>query len=127
MVREFFMDSERKKKLDELKRDGIEPYAYSFKRTHYADEITTNYDKLEGKRVRVAGRLTQIRSFGKLAFAHLQDDSGKIQVVARTDKTDAKSFALFMSLDAGDFIGGEGIVTKTKKGEKSVELSSVQL
>ncbi|MFH0973586.1 MAG: lysine--tRNA ligase [Candidatus Micrarchaeota archaeon] len=123
----YFMDSERKKKLDELKRDGVEPYAYSFKRTHYADEIAANYDKLEGKRVRVAGRLTQIRSFGKLAFAHLQDDSGKIQVVARTDKTDAKSFALFMRLDAGDFIGGEGVVTKTKKGEKSVELASVQL
>ena len=55
----------RRRKLEELKNKGIEPFGYKFEADHYSTEIIENYDSLEGETVTVAGRLTSIRSHGK--------------------------------------------------------------
>ncbi|MDR2063397.1 MAG: lysine--tRNA ligase [Candidatus Nomurabacteria bacterium] len=118
---------ERLRKLDELRKAGIDPYpAKSFRDTKIGD-ILKNYETMEGSSVVVAGRIASIRSFGKLAFVVVEDDSGKIQLflsgggnertTARNDILDIKAVKL---LDAGDFIEAYGKVGKTKTGEISV-------
>ena len=114
------MDSERLRKLEELEKQGVNAYPYKFERTHYSQEIKDAYGKLEGKTVSVAGRVTAIRSFGKLVFASLQDPQSRIQIMARD--LPEKELKTFEALDAGDIIGAKGKVTKTKKGEVSIDV-----
>jgi lysyl-tRNA synthetase class 2 len=75
--------------------------------------------------VAIAGRLMAIRDFGKAAFAHLQDRSGRIQVYVRRDEVGERDFDVFRLLDLGDFAGIEGRLFRTKTGELSVLASRV--
>ena len=114
-------------KLQRLRQEGIEPYPYRFDRTHMASDIVDNYDALEGKEVRIAGRLITVRVMGKASFAHLLDQSGKIQIYIKRDVVGEGQYALFKSLDSGDFIGVEGTVFRTKTGEITVETRGFSL
>jgi len=113
-------DSEKKRKLDLLFAKNVNPYPYTFERTHKALQVKDNYDALEGKEVSVAGRIMQMRSFGKLVFATLDDVSGRIQVYASEADVGQEMLKSFETADLGDIIGVTGKVTKTKKGEISV-------
>jgi len=113
-------DSEKKRKLDELVAKNVNPYPYTFLRTHKAQQVKDNYDSLEGKEISIAGRIMQMRSFGKLVFATIDDISGRIQVYASEADVGADEIKKFESADLGDIIGVAGKVTKTKKGEISV-------
>jgi len=66
-------DPEKKRKLDALLKRGFDPYPYRFERTHKAQQVKGDYERLEGREVSVAGRVMQVRSFGKLVFATLDD------------------------------------------------------
>jgi len=68
-----------------------------------------------------------MRSFGKLAFATIRDNSGRIQVMAELKEMGEEAFGSFEALDLGDWIGGSGEVVTTKKGELTVRLGSFQL
>lgn len=114
------VDSERLEKLNAMRKAGIEPYPYSFNQTHHAAEIISNFAKLDGKKVSVAGRLMSIREHGKLAFGDLLDGSGRIQLWLGADDL-GKDFELLKYVEAGDIIGVHGITTKTKRGEISVK------
>ena len=113
-------DPEKKRKLDALLSKNVNPYPYTFARTHKAQQVKDDYDKLEGKEVSVAGRIMQARSFGKLVFATLDDVSGRIQVFVNASEVPEQVLKDFEQVDLGDIIGAKGIVTKTKKGEISV-------
>ncbi|MDY0390673.1 lysine--tRNA ligase [Desulfobulbus oligotrophicus] len=76
---------------------------------------------------RVAGRIMSMRKFGKAAFFHLQDASGRIQVYARRDLLGEEQFNLFKKWDIGDIVGVEGELFKTKTGELSLEALTMQL
>ncbi len=115
---------QRLKKLEELRAMGINPYGQRFEPTTTAKNLTeqhqsTSGEELEKKKPRysVAGRLLALRRFGKAAFAHLQDGSGKIQVYFKKDVLGEQGFALFEKLDMGDFIGVEGLLFRTKTKE----------
>ncbi len=103
---------------------GINPYPYSYEATHSAKQVVEEFDELEGKTISIAGRLMLTRSFGKLSFAKLRDLSGDIQIFAQHD---LPGYDLFKKLEAGDLIGVKGVVTKTKRGEKSVKASEFAL
>ena len=77
--------------------------------------------------VAVAGRLKTRRGQGKIAFADLWDDDGKIQVIAQLDVLGADKMDEFLALDAGDIIGARGLVMKTRRGEVSVQLQDFTL
>jgi len=113
----------RRRKLEELKNKGIEPFGYKFEADHYSTEIIDNYDSLEGKTVTVAGRLTSIRSHGKATFAHLQDYRGHIQIYLRLDQLGQEKYETFELVDIGDFIGATGEVFRTRKGEVTVNVN----
>lgn len=125
---------ERLRKLAELKELGVNPYPADAHRTHIAREVVEKYDDLAGQSVTVAGRIESIRSFGKLAFIKLRDESGSVQLYLQKDavaELDAPSGVLGMKqlklLDTGDFIEARGQMVTTQTGEKSVGVQSLRL
>ncbi|MBW2971250.1 lysine--tRNA ligase [Candidatus Woesearchaeota archaeon] len=125
MMPESHLVKERKKKLTELKKSGINPYAYSYPKSHDANSIKENFKKYESKKVSVAGRIISMRSMGKLTFIDLQDQSGRIQLLVKQDNI--KNYDLLRLLDNGDIIGCKGTVFKTKRGEISVDCTNLDL
>ena len=77
--------NERLRKLETLRQLGVEPYPAKSERTHTCAEVLSKYDELAGREVVVAGRVASIRSFGKLAFIKLRDQSGDIQLYLQRD------------------------------------------
>lgn len=124
---------ERRKKLELIRKRGIDPYPARVKRSLEVAKSLEEFDALEksGKQVSLAGRLMSIRDQGKIIFGDIADETGKIQVVLKEDvlKDDvAGSFSFWQSaLDIGDFISVTGPLFKTKKGEKSVDVREVQM
>ena len=124
----------RLEKLDHLRSLGINPYPAKSEKTISNSEIHNNFEKLEGKNVVAAGRITSMREHGKLAFIDLKDASGKIQLyikeqnLTEVDKKKGElNFSQLNLLDLGDFAEGEGTVTKTQRGEISVEIKSIRI
>jgi lysyl-tRNA synthetase class 2 len=108
----------RLEKLEKLKEKGIHPYPARYNKKH---DLVSILEMEEGKKVSVAGRLMTFRDMGKIAFAHLQDISGRGQVVFQKDEIGEDDFKTISKLlDLGDFIGVEGEVFVTKKGETSI-------
>ncbi|MFH1786836.1 MAG: lysine--tRNA ligase [archaeon] len=120
------MEEQRKAKLDRMRKDGIEPYPYIFERTHHAKEVLDGFSKLEGKKAKVAGRIMSLRQHGAISFMHLKDDSGQIQAAFFQDDMKDK-YAMLEYLDIGDFVGVEGEVFKTKRGEVSVKAKKIEI
>lgn len=117
----------RLEKLADFRRRGIEPYGGRYERTHLAEEVLRDYEKLAGSRVSLAGRVMAKRGHGKAGFANIQDASGQIQIYARLSDLGPEVYDLYTRLDIGDIIGVEGTVFKTRTGETTVALSSLCL
>ncbi|MEW5866903.1 MAG: OB-fold nucleic acid binding domain-containing protein, partial [Bacillota bacterium] len=115
------LDSEhvrvRRRKLEALRARGIDPFGARFDRTHHAQDIVEDFERLDGSTVKVAGRLTAMRGHGKATFADLLDRSGRIQLYAKLDDLGEEEYELFTSLDIGDIVGVEGKVFRTRRGE----------
>lgn len=109
---------DRLRKLGLIKESGLSPYAGKYTRTH---TIALAKKAEEGDPIRTAGRLVLLREMGKLTFAHIFDLSGKIQVIFRIGEIDQEKYKTFLKIvSVGDFIGIEGNIFTTKKGEKSI-------
>lgn len=105
-------------KLEAIKSAGIIPYPEK-----YDKEIDLAEAKKlsEGKKVKTAGRIMTVRTMGKIAFCHLQDFSGKMQIVFNINEIGEDAFKFFVDyIDMADFIGVEGEIFTTKKGEISI-------
>ncbi|MFA6393296.1 MAG: lysine--tRNA ligase [Patescibacteria group bacterium] len=115
--------SDRIKKLEELRKIGVNPYPSRVKRTHAVKEVFDGFKELAKNETEIAltGRLRAIRSHGNLTFAHLEDGSGKIQIALSKKDTGPESYKNFIKLiDIGDFISVVGTAFVTHKGEKSL-------
>jgi len=112
-------------KLNKIKEQGINPYKTKFDKKN--DLVEALKLKL-GSKVKVAGRIMTKRDMGKLCFAHLMDESAKMQIVLQSDKMNKDDYKWFIkNIDLGDFVGIEGEIFKTKKGEVSVLVSKYEL
>ena len=122
------LEQERKRKLAELRQLGIDPYPYSFKRSHFTKELQDKYKDLANEErtedlVIVAGRVTNQRN--NWMFIDLVDDTGKIQLFSDA-KTRAESLEkLFHLLDKGDHIGAKGKIRRTPRGELTIDVEEV--
>lgn len=120
--------AERLKKLELLKEKGIDPYPIETGATHTVADAVGGFDSLvESKEVvTIAGRIVAMREHGALAFADVEDGSGaKLQAYFKKDDMDAEAFDLFVAAaDRGDFAAFTGPLVLTKRGEKSVQVSS---
>src|SRR5205823_2714560 len=77
--------------------------------------------------IRAAGRLTAARTKGKVTFADIRDDSGRVQLYVRRDELGDDAFAAFNDLDLSDIVGVEGYPFKTRTGEPSIHVKSYTL
>jgi len=117
-----YMDPLRHEKAQRLRKEGRQPYAASFERTHALFDAK---ELPEGTKVKVAGRIMLSRDMGKLAFVTLQDQSGRLQIALRKEEMGDKEYKDFHSLtDLGDIIGVEGEMFTTKTGEPTVAISN---
>ena len=110
---------ERLRKLKELQEKGINPYPSTAVRKQTIAQVRDMLDK----EVHVVGRIMSLRGHGKISFADIQDESGKIQLLFRKDSL-GDVFDTTKLLDTGDFIQIAGKVIKTNAGEITVDVSA---
>ena len=119
---------DRRRKLERLVAEGIEPYVAHFHRTHTAADVPRalqDHDRLDD--VTLAGRLVKRRDSGGMSFAELLDGSGQVQLVAQRDQLGEADFERFGRLDPGDLIGVHGWGARTRRGQPSVWIESFRL
>lgn len=124
---------ERLKKLEDLSRDGIDPYPSTFPVTHHAGDLVSRYGAGDdatlaaAEPVALGGRVLSLRGHGKASFAHIKDQTGKIQIYVRQDAVGESAYGLFQRVDVGDFLGVRGRLFRTKTGELTVQAESLTL
>ncbi|MBR3947862.1 MAG: lysine--tRNA ligase, partial [Clostridia bacterium] len=115
-------------KLQALQAEGNDPFVITkYDWTHHSAVVKENYDELEGKTVRVAGRMMSKRIMGKASFCNIKDLKGNIQSYVARDSLGEEEYKAFKKLDIGDIVGIEGSVFKTKTGEISIHAEKVTL
>ena len=118
----------RREKLAALQQAGQDPFEITrFDWDATSQQIKDNFDAMEGKAVKVAGRLMSKRGMGKVSFCDLQDRDGRIQLYARQDEMDEEVYQKFKKFDIGDIVGVEGEVFRTQRGEMSVRAHNIIL
>jgi lysyl-tRNA synthetase, class II len=130
--------AERRRKVDELAARGIPSYGVDFTPTATMDEARLRLNAYEAAHpsadvdapdrpvVAVAGRIMQLRDLGGAAFAHVEDESGRMQMWFRADRP-GDAHAMVGMLDLGDIVGITGPMTRTRRGEPSVLVDTVTL
>ena len=120
-----FVMQARREKLAALVAAGVVPFAYGYERTHHCGPAAGLLGEAEeGPTVRLAGRIVAWRGHGKTIFAHLADDTGRLQLYFRQDQLGAEAFALLAQLDLGDLLGVAGPLFRTRTGEVTVRVES---
>ena len=118
----------RREKLAALQAAGEDPFQETrFDWDTTSAQIKENFDAMEGKAVKVAGRLMSKRGMGKVSFCDLQDRDGRIQLYARQDEMDEAVYKKFKKFDIGDIVGVDGEVFRTQRGEMSVRAKNITL
>jgi lysyl-tRNA synthetase class 2 len=113
----------RREKLDRIKQVGMDPYPSQSERTHTNIQALAQFDELQGQEIVLVGRVRSLRTMGKIAFAHIEDGTAKIQVLLKEEVLGSESFAFGVeNLDIGDFLEAAGTLFTTKTGEKTLEV-----
>ena len=122
----------RLEKIERMKAMGIDPYPSNSLRNVSNSEVIQNYSKHEGQVVTVAGRLMSIREHGQIVFGHIQDPTDRLQLYIKADSLASTSkesigFENMDLFDIGDIVEATGIVTKTQRGEVSVQPTTLRM
>lgn len=127
--------AERREKLKKLRGEGV-AFPNDFKidsfagdlQAEFADKETHSAEAIEAsaRRVKVAGRIMLKRGQGKVSFVQIQDQTGRIQLFVHQG-TLGEPYEAFKTWDAGDIVGAEGVLMRTKTGELSVRVDSLRL
>lgn len=125
---------ERLRKLEDLRKLGVNPYPATSKRTHTLKNVVEGFDSLENQAVSVVGRIVGIRKFGQLAFIVIKDGSGQVQLFLKSDTVESLNATVSQLgmnelplLDSGDFVQATGPVIRSKTGEISVDVRQLRL
>jgi len=123
------IDEIKKNRLKKLKK--IENFGWSAypdydgeKRSFLVSQVLLDFSKLSKskKEIVLTGRIMRIREHGSLLFGDIKDGSGRIQFMIKKNELGEKGFNFFLeNFDIGDFVELKGFLTKTKKGEKTLE------
>jgi lysyl-tRNA synthetase class 2 len=124
----------RLEKIERLRAAGIEPYPNRAERTHtsrsaiQAFEGTESDPSAEPVRATLAGRLRSIRPMGRITFAHIEDDQGRIQLFLQSNELGAEQLELFnRQFDLGDFVQASGEMFRTRTGEVTLKVQSFRM
>jgi lysyl-tRNA synthetase class 2 len=113
----------RIKKLENIRKKGIDPYPAKANRTHTCEETIEQFKELfdSGKELFLVGRLRTVRRHGGSTFAHIEDGSARLQIYLKKDELGEEKYKFFQdNFDIGDFIEVKGVLFLTKKGEKTL-------
>ena len=113
----------RRQKLQKLLERKLNPFGGRFDVSGTIGEVRQDF--LEGRPVRVAGRITALRNMGKSQFMDVSDFSGRLQIYVNLKELPAEQAEIFQLLDIGDFIGVEGESFITKTGEPTIRADGV--
>jgi lysyl-tRNA synthetase class 2 len=118
----------RRKKLENIKSAGVDPYPSTTERTHTNKQALEDFDKLTDQSLTLVGRIRSWRDMGKIIFAHIEDGTGKIQVLFKSDNVGKEQFDFLLeNFDIGDFIQATGTLFQTKTGEKTLQAATYKL
>ena len=118
----------RREKLAALQEAGKDPFQITkYDVTNHSADLKEEFERYEGKVVRVAGRMMSKRVMGKASFCNIQDLKGNIQSYVARDSVGEEDYADFKKYDIGDIIGIEGEVFRTKTGEISIHAQQITL
>jgi lysyl-tRNA synthetase class 2 len=136
MLEESFSELEqaRLNKLRAMQDQGLDPYPTRAEQTHTSQGAMDAFISAESGedvptiRVTVAGRIRALRPMGKIAFAHIQDRDGRLQLFFRVnDLGEDKMAELNAYYDLGDFIQASGYMFRTKRGEVSLYVEDFKM
>ena len=119
------MISIKRNEIENIKKEGIDPFGQRFERKHKIGEVIQKFNQLgigesSQEKVTIAGRIMALRKHGKAAFADIEDIEGRMQIYIKSNKVGQKTFELFSKIDVGDIIGITGLVFRTKMGELTI-------
>ena len=118
----------RIEKLKSLQEAGKNPYAtVKYDRDCLCATVKDEFERLENTEVRIAGRMMSRRDMGKANFIDVMDGSGRLQVYVRINDVGEDTFADFKKWDIGDFVGIEGMMFRTRRGEISLHAHKIEL
>ena len=117
---------EQWEKIKEIEALGVYPFGKKYDKIHMIGELLTSSPEVEIT-FKTAGRIMGFREQGKAVFAHIEDQTGKIQVYIRQDQIGTEAFEIVKKLGVGDIIGVEGTLFITQKGELTLRVSKVDL
>ena len=130
--KELFL--QRRKKAEELLSEGIPLYPNTFRVSHSVEEVLASYGNKSEEdfraletRFALAGRLMRLSNFGKAAFFHVQDRTGRIQGYLRRDQMDERSSKVLRRLDVGDIVGVKGKLFRTRTGELTLMVEVLEM
>ncbi len=115
----------RRKKLEDLRAQGVEPFGAAFQTSGSIAELREKFK--EGEVFHAAGRITAHRDMGKSHFVDLRDLTGRIQVYLHAKEIGPEAMEVFQLLDLGDFIGVEGVCFLTKTGEPTLKVGKFEV
>jgi lysyl-tRNA synthetase class 2 len=125
---------QRRDKARQLEDLGCELFPNDFRPNTHIQDIIQNYQDYQdqdlqelGQEFRIAGRVMSLRSFGKVTFLHLQDQSGKLQVFVQKNTLGQEGYSLFKKFDIGDILGVRGTLFRTKTAELTLHAQEVSL
>jgi lysyl-tRNA synthetase class 2 len=125
---------QRRAKMEELRQQGINPFANDFIAEHTTADVRGNHGEQDAEQLEncnhhyvLAGRMMACRNFGKAAFIQIQDRAGRLQVFVRRDDVGADDYKLFRKFDVGDIVGVTGKPFRTKTNELSLRADSIRL
>ncbi|MGX6591553.1 lysine--tRNA ligase [Cetobacterium ceti] len=113
-------------KVNELKEMGVYPFGHKYDKKHMIGDLLANKSD-EEMEFKTAGRIMGFREQGKAVFAHIEDQTGRIQVYIRADKIGDEAFKVLKKCGAGDIIGVTGTLFTTQKGELTLRVSQFEL
>jgi lysyl-tRNA synthetase, class II len=127
--------AQRRRKLDELRSRGIDPYPNDFSPDSKAADVIESCGDLDILALEqldtifsLAGRVMALRSFGKAAFLKIADRSGVIQVYAQKNALGDEAYEIFKKfIEVGDIVGVRGKPMRTRTGELTIGANQLRL
>ena len=130
--RRGYVYQDRLDKLTELRKRGVEPFAYRYSVSHSSGAARCLFESAEGagksesESVSIAGRILSVRTHGKISFVDIADREGRIQLFLRQNELGSERYGLIELFDPGDWIGAAGPLFRTKAGEISIRAQSLE-
>jgi lysyl-tRNA synthetase, class II len=121
-------------KMERIRARGDNPFKHAFDRSCAIADARAAFEAAETAAenkedisvpARVAGRIVAFRDQGKVSFADIRDESGRIQLFFRLNDIGEDAYAALHDLDLGDFVGTTGAVFRTRRGEVSVRVQEM--